>query len=157
MSESPVDINFCYPFSNRVENDRVALVPFDPSKHARGVWEGTNQEDTILNGAWRFMPVGPYKDPKLWSNLCTQVTSSPTRHLLPVVYSKTPEGRLAGLVGYISTSKDNLSTEIEAVITFPQFQGKAIASKSVGLLLHYALDLPAHGGLGFRRSVLALT
>jgi RimJ/RimL family protein N-acetyltransferase len=35
----------------------------------------------------------------------------------------------------------------------PSFQRTHVTSNAVGLLLHYALDLPVDGGLGLRRAV----
>jgi RimJ/RimL family protein N-acetyltransferase len=74
------------------------------------------------------------------------------------VYDKTgvaatgdPEGVLAGIMGYTNTSAPNLSTEIAWVLTSPRFQRTHVTSHAIGLLLHYALDLPSDGGLGLRR------
>jgi RimJ/RimL family protein N-acetyltransferase len=58
---------------------------------------------------------------------------------------------LAGIIGFLETSAANLCTEIGFVITFPRFQRTHITSNAIGLLLHFALDLPAAGGLGLRR------
>lgn len=60
-------------------------------------------------------------------------------------------GALAGVIAYINTSKDNLSTEISYVITFPDFQLTHVTFNAVGLLLQYALDSPSDGGLGLGR------
>ncbi|KAL8712990.1 MAG: hypothetical protein Q9220_002850 [cf. Caloplaca sp. 1 TL-2023] len=72
----------------------------------------------------------------------TQPTSSPTND---------PDGALAGIMGYLDSSAQNLSTEIGFVVTLPPFQRTHVTSNAVGLLLQYALDSPEDGGLGLRR------
>ena len=62
-----------------------------------------------------------------------------------------PDGALAGIMGYANTSPAHLVTEIAWVLTSPQFQKTHVTSHAIGLLLHYALDLPSDGGLGLRR------
>jgi len=58
------------------------------------------------------------------------------------------------------SSVSHLKTEIGTVVILPKFQRTHVASNTVGLLLHYALDLPAvgmtngystHKPLGLRR------
>jgi RimJ/RimL family protein N-acetyltransferase len=44
-----------------------------------------------------------------------------------------------------------MTTEIGTVMIFKKFHRTHVASNAAGLLLHYALDLPKNGGLGFRR------
>lgn len=68
------------------------------------------------------------------------------------------EETLAGIIGYLNTSPANLSTEVGFVITLPAFQRTHVTSNAIGLLLQYALELPAQledgsvtGGLGLRR------
>ena len=62
-----------------------------------------------------------------------------------------PDGALAGIIGYTGAIPAWLVTEIGPVLTSPQFQRTHVTSHAIGLLLHYALDLPADGGLGLRR------
>lgn len=67
------------------------------------------------------------------------------------------EGELAGMLGYTNTSPENLSTEIAFVLVLPPYRHTHVTSNAVGLLMHYALDLPSPlsgpGGLGLRRVV----
>ena len=58
---------------------------------------------------------------------------------------------MAGLFGYLNTSENDMATKIGPAIVFKKFHRTHVASNAAGLLLHYALDLPKDGGLGFRR------
>lgn len=61
---------------------------------------------------------------------------------------------LAGIIALLDSSVAYLKTEIGSVVILPQFQRTHVASNAVGLLLHYALDLPQNinsPGLGLRR------
>ena len=60
-------------------------------------------------------------------------------------------GALAGTIGLLNTSFENLSTEIGFVVIAPPFQRTHVTSNAVGLLMQYTLDLPDQGGLGLRR------
>ncbi|KAF8547055.1 hypothetical protein OG21DRAFT_1517655, partial [Imleria badia] len=59
----------------------------------------------------------------------------------------------AGTIGYLHGSPTNFSIEIGFIIVFPPFQRTHVTTNAVGLLLHYALDLPTASlpGLGLRR------
>jgi len=61
------------------------------------------------------------------------------------------DGTVAGHLAYINSSVFNLSTEIGYICTLPPFQRTHVTSNAVGLMMHYALDLPEKGGLGLRR------
>jgi len=41
--------------------------------------------------------------------------------------------------------------ELGPVIVLPEFQRTFVSMNAIGLLLKYVLDLPAQGGLGYRR------
>ena len=58
---------------------------------------------------------------------------------------------MAGLFGYLNTSENDMATKIGPAIVFKKFHRTHVASNAAGLLLHYALDLPKDGGMGFRR------
>ena len=69
--------------------------------------------------------------------------------LLFAVYDKssganneTPCGTFAGIIAFKESSVSHLKTEIGTVVILPKFQQTHVASNAVGLLLHYALDLP---------------
>ena len=61
------------------------------------------------------------------------------------------EGALAGMVSFIDTSVENLSTEIGGIIIVPEFQGSHLATNAVGLMLRFALERSSRGGFGLRR------
>ena len=54
----------------------------------------------------------------------------------------TPCGTFAGIIAFKESSVSHLKTEIGTVVILPKFQQTHVASNAVGLLLHYALDLP---------------
>jgi len=60
-------------------------------------------------------------------------------------------GSMAGIIGLLHSSEQNLSTEIGPVVILPPFQHTHISSNAIGLMMHYCFDLPSAGGLGFRR------
>ena len=62
------------------------------------------------------------------------------------------DGALAGVMGCTNTSAPHLTAEIGFVLTFTRFQRTHVTSHAIGLLLHYALDVPSAGGLGLRRN-----
>lgn len=86
--------------------------------------------------------------------------------VLFAVYDKTRvsesgEAAFAGVIGYVHSSATDLFVEIGCVVMLPAFRRTHVTSNAVGILLHYALDLPsdshengtAIGGLGVRRCV----
>lgn len=85
------------------------------------------------------------------------VDADPARMLYAVIdqtRSPTAEdesGALAGVIGYMNSSTQNLSTEIGFVVTLPPFQRTHVTSNAIGLLLQYALEPRSSEGLGLRR------
>nr|GAT60756.1 predicted protein [Mycena chlorophos] len=71
--------------------------------------------------------------------------------ILFAVLDKTKGDAFAGIIGLLHASTSNLSIELGPVITFPEFQQTFVTSNAIGILLRYCLNLPKHGGLGFRR------
>jgi RimJ/RimL family protein N-acetyltransferase len=74
-------------------------------------------------------------------------------NVLFAVFDKTAADapQLAGIIGFLETSAVHLCTEIGFVITLPRFQRAHVTSNAAGLLLRFALEPPAAGGLGLRR------
>lgn len=62
------------------------------------------------------------------------------------------DGELAGIIGFINTSEQNLSTEIGPVIILPKYQQTHVTSNAVGLLMRTAYASPDEGGLGLVRT-----
>ncbi|KNZ77259.1 hypothetical protein J132_05969 [Termitomyces sp. J132] len=124
------DINFCFPVRD-LENERLKLTPFIVS-----IFQRLRSFSRHLIS--RIQP----------SQGC----------VLFAIYDKTkasetgnPDGSLAGVIGLSDTSIAHLRAEVAFVMISPLFQRTHVATNAVGLLLHYALDLPSEGGLGLRR------
>ncbi|KAF8512984.1 acyl-CoA N-acyltransferase [Gautieria morchelliformis] len=60
---------------------------------------------------------------------------------------------LAGIIGYLNTNPQHATTELGYVIILPRFHGTYVARHAIGLLLRYALDLPAFSGIPERHRV----
>ncbi|KAK7015202.1 hypothetical protein VNI00_019152 [Paramarasmius palmivorus] len=148
-SQTQKDDNFCFPIPDVLENDRVKVVPFIPAHHAQPLFS------IIDIPLWQYIPFGPYTSASdmvngLWEGRM-HARSSET---LFVIYDKTQtpeETAIVGAIGFVNASPTDLLAEIGPIIVSSQFQGKGIAVNAVGLLMHYALDLPERGGLGLRR------
>ncbi|KAK0445900.1 hypothetical protein EV421DRAFT_1708085, partial [Armillaria borealis] len=68
------------------------------------------------------------------------------------VYDKSKsEHPYAWIITYINSSAEDLVTEIGFVMILPAFQCTHVTSNAVGILMNYALNLPADDGLGLRR------
>ena len=64
-------------------------------------------------------------------------------HTLYAVFDKGAdcgEDQLAGVIGFLNTSRENLSTEVGFVFTLPPFQRTHITTHAVGLLLNWCFD-----------------
>ncbi|KAK6511612.1 hypothetical protein TWF481_000527 [Arthrobotrys musiformis] len=147
---------FCIPAVIReISNERVKLVPFNPTLHSEDFIDGAKCYPEI----WTHGPVGPFESAdKFNTDFIDTFVRPKTDMLLYAVVDKSKppttadkEGALAGLIALLSTSPTNLCTEIGFVVTLPQFQRTHVTSNAVGLLLGLALDPPNQGGLGFRR------
>ena len=60
-------------------------------------------------------------------------------------------GTFAGVISYLNTFPDQLSTEIGHIVVLPAWQRTFLNTNAVGLMLKHALELPEDGGWGFRR------
>lgn len=118
-----------------------------PALHAQELFDNT------LDGTFQYLPFGPYPTcadlvEKMWTNRWYAERAN----ALFAVFDKTnAQQALAGVIGFIQTLPHDLCTEIGPVITFAKFRGTHVTSNAIGLLLHFALDLPKDGGLGLRR------
>ncbi|RDB21746.1 hypothetical protein Hypma_010904 [Hypsizygus marmoreus] len=151
MSAEEYEPNFCFPVKD-LESERVKLTPFIPSKHADAFF-------ALTRPSYEYVPFGPYATADEFVSILVEGRIHPNpESVLFAVYDKTkapetgvPDGAIAGAIGYWGTSAVNLVTEISFVLISPQFQRTHVTSNAIGLLLHYALDLPSEGGLGLRR------
>ncbi|KAF8966753.1 acyl-CoA N-acyltransferase [Flammula alnicola] len=159
----PYNINFCFSVPQTLESERIILTPFIPSRHAQLFID----QALLYPEMFRYLPFGPFMDvDDFLTNLIERRVRKDPGYTLFTIYDKTKPpatnehlGALAGLLGLINSSPANLATEVGFVMVLPPFQRTHIASNAVGLLLHYALDLPSHSdqvtgndaSLGLRR------
>ncbi|KAF7760760.1 hypothetical protein Agabi119p4_10169 [Agaricus bisporus var. burnettii] len=68
--------NFCYPVPKALENDRVKLIPFIPSKHAQPFVDATLPHPEVF----KYLPVGPHTDALYFS--FSSIKQGPHRHPL---------------------------------------------------------------------------
>ncbi|GLB42674.1 putative acetyltransferase (GNAT) domain containing protein [Lyophyllum shimeji] len=145
--------NFCFPAKD-LESDRVKLTPFLPSKHADAFY-------AIPRPSYDYLPFGPFDTvDEFISDFLEARIHAEQSCMLFAVYDKTKasetgkaDGALAGAIGFCNASASNLAAEIAFVLISPKFQRTHVTSNAIGLLLHYALDLPEAGGLALRRVV----
>jgi RimJ/RimL family protein N-acetyltransferase len=155
MGSLPYDINFCFAAPDALENDRVKLVPFIPHVHAEGFFAKVESCPQLFD----YLPYGPFNTIEELNGLLESRIRQDPASLLFVVYDKTNavcgstnnDGLLAGCIGFLNSSAENLAVEIGHIVTLPAFQRTHVTSNAIGLLLHYALDPPSAGGLGLRR------
>ena len=147
----PYDINWAMPLhAATLESERIKLTPFIPALHAREYAEQSMAHPELH----RFIPVELSSLDHILTMTELYVRRDPNWILFAII-DKARGGAMAGLIGLINTSPENLSTEIGWVIIFPAFQRTYVTTNAIGLLLRYCLDLPIPGavrpGLGFRR------
>ncbi|PPQ70010.1 hypothetical protein CVT25_006092 [Psilocybe cyanescens] len=158
-NDEPYSINCNVHVPAVLETDRVELVPFIPSLHAEAVFSIISTHPEIE----RFLPISwPTLDSFLAFMERFVRQREDTALFIVVDKTKPPSseadntvknGKIAGLTGWLHASPQNLSVEIGPVIVFPEFQRTFVSANAIGLLLRHFLDLPAQGGLGFRRLV----
>ncbi|KAL0579245.1 hypothetical protein V5O48_002749 [Marasmius crinis-equi] len=147
------DENFCFPIPDILENERVKIVPFIPSEHATLVFENWRAAPRLID----YLPFGPFETIETFmSEFWEGRLKKNFGDALFVIYDKTRSDENgqplpAGTIAFINSSAPDLSTEIGCIVVFPQFQRTHITSNAVGLMMHYALDLPEEGGIGCRR------
>ncbi|KAF9483157.1 acyl-CoA N-acyltransferase [Pholiota conissans] len=151
--QDPYDVNTNIPVPT-LETARVQLAPFIPAIHAKSFYTTFKQDQADIE---RYLPISWPTFESFLSMIENFVRQDPTSTLFTII-DKTKEpthpgiaGQIAGLIGWLHASPANLTYEIGPVIVLPAFQRTFVTANAVGLLLRYALDLPAEGGLGFRR------
>ncbi|KAJ7182845.1 acyl-CoA N-acyltransferase [Mycena crocata] len=143
------DVNFCFPVPQQLQNERVQLFAFIPSEHADNILAAASGHDALFD----YLPWGPFPTAQDFvSTLIDGRIQPDLGMILFAVFDKASEkSELAGIIGLLDTSPANLSTEVGFVITLPRFQRTHVTSNAIGLLLRWALDEQAAGGLGLRR------
>ncbi|KAL0581110.1 hypothetical protein V5O48_000899 [Marasmius crinis-equi] len=147
------DDNFCFPIPDALENERIKIIPFIPSEHADLVFEKWKASPQLCD----HLPFGPYDSlQEFISDLWEGRVKNSAAEALFMIYDKTrldEKGKPspAGSIAYINSSAEHLATEIGCIVIFPEFHRTHVTTNAVGLMMHYALDLPKDGGLGCRR------
>lgn len=154
----PYDINFIFPLRwEALENDVVKLTPFVPRSHGALYWSKFAPDRIELT---RHLPWAHTTLEAFLACVEKDFRSDPNYVLLAVVDKTRAEeapglgGAIAGLIGFVETSKDNLRTEVGPVLTLRAYQRTHVTANAAGLLLHYAFGLPSDSlapGLGLRR------
>ncbi|KJA23103.1 hypothetical protein HYPSUDRAFT_54529 [Hypholoma sublateritium FD-334 SS-4] len=156
----PYDLNSSIPVPALLETTRVQLVPFTPALHAQLFADELAKDAAAVS---RYLPMS-------WSSLAdvlhfaeTVIRRDPTATLFAIIdktrppaegdgaAAPVPAGRIAGVIGWVHGSVQNRALELAPVVVLPAFQRTFVSANAIGLLLKYALDAPAAGGLGFRR------
>ena len=154
----PYDPNWVFPIMlESLESERVKLVPFVPSVHAKHYWTEATKDPDL----WRYYSIlwRTFEEYLTWVE--RQVRRNPSNILFAILDKTRPDvehpefegGSLAGVLGLFYTSDANLLTEIAFVAILPAFQRTHVASNAAGILMRYCLELPSASppGLGLRR------
>lgn len=151
--------NFCLPIQTPIFNERVKLVPWETDLHGATFVAETREHADLF----AYTPNGPFPTVASFREIFEDqdsglniLTNQEIIFFAVIDKTKPPspqdeEGELAGLVGYIFTSANNLSTELGPIVTFPRFQGTHVTKNAVGLLMDYAFTPADNGGLGLMR------
>lgn len=138
----PFDVNFNAKVPDCLETDRVRLVPFVPSIHAKPFYDECQKDRERIEA---FMPV-------TWPTYSVFLTWMYAHHFrIPRLSRLLSEESIAEMIGYMHLSASNLSVELAPVIVLPRAQRTFVSSNAIGLVIKYALDAPQDGGLGYRR------
>ncbi|OAA68714.1 Acyl-CoA N-acyltransferase [Niveomyces insectorum RCEF 264] len=143
----------------RLENNLVALEPFEPDTHAaRFVDLAKAHPDVfkyvafpVLNDEADFLRevYGPLRAS---AGDCLYAIVDNVGGGGGGAAAAAPEDSFAGVVSLTATNPTNAVTEI-GIIVFPAFQRTHVATNALGLMLLWTLDPPSLGGLGLRRVV----
>ncbi|KAF8849047.1 acyl-CoA N-acyltransferase [Acephala macrosclerotiorum] len=143
-----------YYEQRKLENDLVALEPFNPSIHAAPFVEAIGTNPEVLT--YIAFPVIKTKEDFMREFYDKDIRSSPEECLYAVIDKvSVPEagktiGKYAGIISLSVRNPVNAVVDMGAII-FPAFQRTHVATNAIGLLLFYMLDPPSAGGLGLRR------
>ncbi|KAJ7485953.1 acyl-CoA N-acyltransferase [Mycena latifolia] len=165
---APYEHNFCFPVPEELRSARVRLTPFVPETHAAPFFAGVQAHPEIFT----YLSWGPFTSAQNVAENFIEARVQPDAGVLLFTVwdisngTSLPDshveegGAFAGVIGVLGTSPAELTTEIGFVVTLPRFRRTHITSHVIGLLLHWALDLPSDpaagpsaSGLGLRRVV----
>jgi len=150
----PYDINWAFPlYEETLESERVKLTPFIPSLHAQGYAAQVSAQPDLH----RWFPLELSSLDHILTEVELRVRRDPSWILFAII-DKARGGAMAGTIGLLGASAQNLSAEIAWVLVFPAFHRSYVTSNAVGIMLQYTLELPSPDpgsgrprGLGFRR------
>lgn len=152
LSTPQDDVNFAFPLPAALETSRVKLIPFIPSKHAQLFFDGMRGHNLFHKIPFQARNLEEF----LW--FVEWIRADPSSVLLLIVDKIKVDsddqdlgGSMAGIIGLLHSSRQKLSTEIGPAIVLPPFQHTHVSTNAIGLMMHYCLDRPSTGGLGFRR------
>ncbi|OCH84489.1 acyl-CoA N-acyltransferase [Obba rivulosa] len=153
----PYDVNWAFPINLDVlSTDEVFLTPFVPRLHADAYWEQVGRHP-------EFFKYYPFLHPTLPGFLAfleTRFRQNPEYIMFAIVDRTRADaarpqlrGRLAGVMGFFSASRADLSVEIAHVLVFPEWRGTGVGARAAALLTRFCLQLPTASppGLGLRR------
>lgn len=152
--DSPYDINFNQPIPEKLESDKVRLVPFIPSIHAQPFHARYSIHQADIE---RYLPVTWKSYSELLTTFEYMLRQDTGSCAFAIIDRTKPndgadlEESIAGVIGYLHSSPSNLSIELGPVVILPPWQRTFMSSHAIGLMLNYALNLPSDGGLGLRR------
>ncbi|KAF7760761.1 hypothetical protein Agabi119p4_10170 [Agaricus bisporus var. burnettii] len=148
--------NFCFPVPSSIENERLQLVPWDPSQHSSTFIQSIAPHPELFN----YMPVGPFPSRDNFDPWFEESVIKSQSDITFAIFDKTRQedglhGVFAGMIGLLNTSPQHLPAELGYLIILPAFQRTHVSSNAVGLILNWVLNLPTdpvHPGLGLRRA-----
>lgn len=143
------DLNCNIPIPEKLETDRVLLVPFIPSIHAKAYYDGWTPDVD------KYLPLSTPTYQSFLDFIEGMIRRSPNSVAFAIIDKTKPAdqnskipGRIAGLIGYLNIVPSNFTLEIGPVIVLPAFQRSFVASNAIGLMLRYALEIPKEDGTG---------
>lgn len=148
----PYDINFNLPLPPTLETDRIKLIPLIPSIHVEPYFAASQVDPTFA----RYLPIS-FPNLASFHFFAEFIRTDPTSVLFIIIdktksnYDENLRESIAGIIGLLHASPQNLSVDIGPVIILPGFQRTFVSSNAIGALLRYCLNLPSDGGIGFRR------
>ncbi|KAF7421154.1 hypothetical protein PC9H_011674 [Pleurotus ostreatus] len=105
----------------------------------------------------RFIPFHFTKLDDFLVNVVGPFQASPDYLLLTIIDKlKLEQGAeekdcIAGVIGYLGMSTMRRSVELGPVIVLPEYQRTHVSTHAIGAAMRYILEVPAQGGLGWRR------
>ncbi|PLB50640.1 acyl-CoA N-acyltransferase [Aspergillus steynii IBT 23096] len=151
--------NFCFPVPD-LSSDKVKLTPFDITKHSAPLIASTAPHPSLFNYlSWDPFPTADAFNTHFFDaymtpsddRTCFAVLDKTASPSSPSTDPQNEDYALAGMITLMNASPVHRSAEIGWVLTLPNYQRTHVTTHAIGLLLRYALESPAQGGLGLRR------